>query len=151
MSLRLGVVILGTLTACAEDPTIATDDSAADSGAAPAPATLSIAGTYLDEYGTTHTIDEAAWTTQYAGYPASVFHVSQFDDDGQWLVAQNDPANGYNPDLWSRFDWLTGADGHLYYCQSAFAAPTEQAAVDTPRDEDLDVGCGGFPWTDLTP
>ena len=114
---------------------------------------IAIAGQYTDIYGTTHSIDDALWQQQYAGYPPSIFAIIDYNNAEQHVIAQNDAANSYFPGLWSRLDWVEH-EGHLYYCQTAYSAASESEAVDTPRGDDSDPaagGCGGFPWTDLTP
>ena len=67
-------------------------------------------------------------------------------------IARNDESNMSSPCAWSRFDWAYDGDD-LYYCQSAYAAESEEAALDSePADaEDLEKGCSGFPWSQLTP
>jgi hypothetical protein len=118
------------------------------------PAELELAGTYLDAFGTTHQISDAAWTQSAEGpYPFELnFEVLSYDNADQYLVAVNGPDNGYFPGLFSRFDW-TGGDGAFAYCQTAYAAEDEQAALDTPRadSDDVETGCGGFSWTELSP
>lgn len=110
------------------------------------PQPLEIDGSWTDDWGYGHQIDETSWTTM-----DSVFHISQFDNDRHFLVAQNDAANEYYPELWSRFDW-SWADGELYYCQSAFQAVSEDGALAAGADAaDLETGCGGYPWTHLIP
>lgn len=106
-----------------------------------------IAGMYTDEYGSMHTIDAMAWKID-----TSVFHVLAVDNDTDHLVAENDAANDFNPELFSRFDWYLEGDV-IYYCQTAYDAASQAAAEATPAADsaDLMMGCGGFPWTLLTP
>jgi len=113
---------------------------------------LAIVGTYLDNWDSTHEITDSTWTMGMAG-TSSVFHITIFSNADQYLIAQNDAANQYSPSLWSRFDW-TQDQGILYYCQTAYDAASEQAALDTPRADVKDLagkGCGGFAWSKLTP
>jgi hypothetical protein len=114
---------------------------------------LDIAGAYTDAFGTDHDIDEATWSQSTGTGYASTYAVASFDNGAQYLVAQNGDENGYGAGAWSRFDWAR-ADGALYYCQTAFDAPTEQDAEGAARGDDSDpasVGCGGFAWTALSP
>ena len=113
---------------------------------------LEIAGTYSDDWQTTHTITDSSWTMSAQGMSDSVFHIVAYDNDADFLVAQNDGNNEYNPDKWSRFDW-TEREGNLYYCQIAFDAETQQEAEanTSAARNDLEAGCGGFPWSKLTP
>jgi hypothetical protein len=107
---------------------------------------LEIRGTWDDSWGGSHTIDEMTWVSGSA-----VFHVTSYDNDAGVLIAQNDEANDWNPNLWSRYDW-TWSGTQLFYCQTAYGAASEAEAEGTPRadDTDLAAGCGGFGWTELT-
>lgn len=140
------------LVACSGDAQTDTDTTTTgDTG--DSPGGLAIAGEYLDGFGTEHTVTDEAWTQQYPGYDPMVFAITGYDNSARWVVAQNDASNAYSANLWSRFDW-TEADGHLWYCQSAYDAASEAEAQDTARPDDTDpatLGCGGFSWTDLTP
>ena len=107
---------------------------------------LEIIGSYSDNWGGAHTINEATWSDGYGG----IYHISQFDNDVDWLVAQNDVGNAYNPELWSKFEWTTDNDGGLFYCQSAYDAASEEDAMAATADaNDLAAGCGGFGWSEL--
>jgi hypothetical protein len=109
---------------------------------------LDITGTYVDEFGTTQTITQSAWSDSFG----DVFHILSYSNFQRYLIAQNDAANAFNPSLYSRFDW-TMFSSDLYYCQSAFAAvdfDTALAASADPANPPVS-GCGGFAWTNLTP
>jgi hypothetical protein len=115
-------------------------------GAAPATEELAIAGSYTDDFDGEHVITSAIWTNY------GVYNISQFDNDDRYVIARNDESNTANPCAWSRFDWtFDGAD--LYYCQSAYDAESEDAALASePADgDDLEEGCSGFSWSKLTP
>ncbi|MEZ4318961.1 MAG: hypothetical protein R3F61_15710 [Myxococcota bacterium] len=109
---------------------------------------LEIVGSFSDNFGGAHTITADTWTMDGAG----VFHITTFDNDADFLIAQNDANNEYNPDLWSRMDWFD-AGTTLWFCQSAFDAATEADALATAAADPSDpatTGCGGFSWTQLT-
>lgn len=111
---------------------------------------LAIADVWLE--GTTvHTVSDARWTQTYAVGAPSAFDVSQYANAGHYLIALNAAENEYFPSLWSRFDWTVAA-GITYYCQTAYNAATEAAALATPAADasDLDAGCGNFSWSVLT-
>lgn len=140
-TLRLALAFATTLTlatGCDEGDGDGDDEANADDEP-------DIVGEYTDEYGDTHTIDAASWTNS-----AGVFHIEQWNDEDGWLVAQNDAANEYSPELWSRFDWVWMADD-LFYCQSVFDGATLDAALAGSANDDLMTGCGGFAWTAMTP
>jgi hypothetical protein len=114
---------------------------------------LAIAGSYTDQWGVDHTIDEVSWV-QVAPYGSSSYAVLSFDNAIRSVIAQNASTNAYDADLFSRFDWVEGMHGDLFFCQTAWAAASEDAAEATPRSDDTDpetTGCGGFPWTNLVP
>jgi hypothetical protein len=130
------------------------EPSTLDDTGAPEAEDLAIAGAYLDAFGSDHVITNELWTQTYPGAEPLPFHITSYDNVEQVVIAQNDETSAYSPGLWSRFDWTDGPDGHLYYCQAVFDAPTEAAAEATARPDDADpasTGCGGFAWTDLTP
>ena len=108
---------------------------------------LAINGSWLDDYAFSHVIAQTTWTNE-----DSVFHVSQFDNQAEYLLAKNDGSNAWNPDLWSRFDWTWDVD-QLYYCQIVYDAASEADALAvTGADRaDLATGCNGFNWSQLNP
>ncbi len=113
---------------------------------------LALVGEYIDNWDTRNTVEYNAWTMG-EGDGASLFHISQYDNDAMWLVAQNDSNNAWSADLWSRFDW-TWYEGELWYCQTAYGAATETDAVATAAADATDpatTGCGNYPWTKLMP
>ena len=112
----------------------------------PVPTELAIVGSWTDDFGGSHEITTETWTMAVGG----VFHILDFDNVDRVVIAENDAANEFNPGAFSRMDWtMDGSD--LYFCQTAFDAPTEQAAWETARadDTDLAMGCGGFGWSGL--
>lgn len=116
------------------------------------PGAMPFAGQFDDDFGTEHFISSTLWGQAGEGFD-STFFITQIDVDGQFAVGQNSPDNGFNPELWSRFDWAE-INGEWYYCQSAFDAASAEDAAMVPRPDDSDPttgGCGGmFPWSRLT-
>ena len=113
---------------------------------------LEIIGRYIDTYETAHVITETDWMMKSATYGVSIYKISQYSNKNDFIIAQNDESNGYAPEKWSRFDY-TEKNGDLYYCQTAYDAETEEAALATPAADKTDpatTGCGGFAWTKLT-
>ena len=112
---------------------------------------LEIAGTYQDDFGTTHVITGSTWT-QTIGTSTLSFTFVKFDNGQDFLVAQNDASNAFNPELFSRFDWTT-FESRLYTCQVAFSEDTAaeaEAATTADRTDPTTGGCGGFSWSGLT-
>ncbi|MGC6416213.1 MAG: hypothetical protein ACON3Z_03815 [Bradymonadia bacterium] len=121
-------------------------------GMEPSPMAFELTGTFTDGFGR-HEIDENTWTTTYEGSAPSVFEISTVDLETRFLVARNGDENEYNPGLWSRFDWVWSTTG-LYYCQTAYAAETEDDALAIERPDDADPSMPGtcgemFPWSSL--
>jgi hypothetical protein len=108
--------------------------------------TLKIVGSYTDNWNTDHTISSAQWDIVGTGS----FDVSVFDNEAEFVIAQNASTNDFNPDMWSRFD-IAYAGNDLYYCQTGYGEANEQDALDLPRSDDsapATTGCGGeFGWT----
>ena len=107
---------------------------------------LSIRGEFVDNYGTDHMITQSTWVSG-----SSIFAITYLSNDDQMLVAQNDSGNAWSADLWSRFDWTENEDG-LWYCQTAYGAESEEAAMNTEAADASDPangGCSGFSWSKL--
>ena len=142
--MRLVVLFFLGLLACGEKES---DDSGTDdSGTDSVPQTLEIVGEYIDSWDGSHTITETAWLTG-----TSAWAIASYDNEAEFLVAQNDAANTYFPGEWSRMDW-TWSGSDLYYCQIAYEADSQADAegTTTANRADLGGGCGGFGWTQLT-
>ena len=114
---------------------------------------LPIAGEYTDTFATRHTITDTTWTQQSSLWGTSIWNITQYDAQAEYVIAQNDSSNDYARDLWSRFDWTTYG-GSLWVCQIAYDAETEAAALATERPDDSDPSangsCGVGTWSELT-
>ncbi|MDH4247546.1 MAG: hypothetical protein OEW39_07000 [Deltaproteobacteria bacterium] len=108
------------------------------------PGTLILQGSYTDDWGGSHAITPVLWDM---GVNA-LFHILKYSNAGEYLIAQNDSANTWNPNLFSRMDWSYQKNA-LYYCQIEFwANDAVTAEANTTADRmDLAAGCGGFGWT----
>mgnify|MGYP001482487205 CR=1 FL=1 len=128
------------------------DDSGSDDGSTGGEG-LEIVGewveTFPDMTTQTHSVDETTWTSM-SQFGTLTFHVESYDNALGVLVAQNDASNDFNPDLFSRFEWVW--DGReLYYCQSVYDAATADEAWSAAGADagDLLAGCSTFPWSML--
>jgi hypothetical protein len=111
---------------------------------------VAIAGTWSDQWGSNHSINNVAWTMG-AGESSSRFTFVTVENDSGFAIAQNDLENEFSAGKWSRFDW-TWSGANLYFCQTAFDAETREAAEAVPAADPTDPvnsGCGGFGWTIL--
>ena len=146
MKLSLALAAPMSIAGCgaSESPDSGTTESEVNTG-------LEIAGTWSDDFGGTHIIDEVMWR-QEGAYGPAVFSVLSYDNAAAQIIAQNAADADYNPGLFSRFDWTWSADEVLYFCQSVFDAATEEDAAVGPAPDASAVdstGCGGFAWTRL--
>lgn len=133
----LGVCL--TLAGCPDD------GDGGDDGEAAGDEGLEIAGDYVDDFMTEHSITDELWS--FAG---ASFVIEDYDNQAMWVIAQNHESNMYSPGLWSRFDW-TWADDQLYYCQTVFDGQTIEDAQAVSADPgDLAKGCSGFSWSTLS-
>lgn len=101
----------------------------------------------------THTITEIDWTT-ISEFGTAIHHIDSYDNETDTLIAQADASNDFNPEAWGKFQWTWDGNGDLWYCQIVFDAATPQDAAAGPDADPSDPangGCGGFPWSALTP
>ena len=112
---------------------------------------LAIRGDYGDSWGGEHTITQTSWVSGGASYT-----ISQFDNEAQFIIAQNGDDNAYNPGLWSRFDWASRRK--FWYCQTAYAAESMKR-LQRPRrltlpiqpKKDVAVSAGRSLWMRSNP
>lgn len=114
---------------------------------------IEIAGEYMDNYGSSHTIDAAQWSSDPDGkYPFGI-NLEVVDNDADWAAG----ADLYDDGLFSRYHWFEDGEGVLWYCTQVYGAATlDDAIADESQPDTADVattGCGasGFPWTRLDP
>lgn len=131
-----------------------TDSSGEPPSTSTGAAGLEIAGVWLEDVGAaapvTHTVDELNWSS--AGpFGDSLYHVTSFDNEARAMIAQGDATNEFFPELYNKFNWHWDGD-ELYYCTAVFDAATPEDAMAAPDADpgDLQMGCGGFPWSNLT-
>ncbi|MBR4490790.1 hypothetical protein IKP13_09180, partial [bacterium] len=109
-----------------------------------------IFGKYYE--GTTEHFISDTWWRMSSSYGVSLFHITQIDKDSDFIIAQNDAVKSWNPEKWSRFDYVIDGTG-IYYCQIAYDAATAEAAaaVTTADRTDLSgTGCNGYSWSKIT-
>jgi len=111
------------------------------------PTLLEIAGTYTTEWGQTITVSESEWTDE-SEWGTFNFAIASYNNEKKYLVAQDG-----EDDTWNRFEWTFSSET-LYYCQTVFGEE-EEADADVAENladaDDLGAGCGGYPWSSLTP
>ena len=134
-------------------------DTDADSDVGnPADGELEMIGEWVTENDEAVVITSTTWTESIDdGQGTSLemlFHIDDFWNDNNFLVAQNDDNNEVDGGLWSRFDWSLDSNG-AWVCPSACCAETKEEALneDIPNSSDpSSSGCGidDDEWTRLT-
>ena len=153
-ALLRGPVVAGLLALAVTGISGCGDSSGSKGKHKTASAPLEIDGTYLDEYGTNHVITDALWTSSDS-FGTSRFHILSFDDGSDFLIAQDDGSNAFNPNLFSRFDW-TLSNNDLFICQTVYNG-ADIAAAQAGLANRTNPSAGGcdatnnFPWTNFTP
>ena len=113
---------------------------------------LEIAGSYIDNTSTEHVITQTSWLLDYGPTEQYFYHITQYDNVMQYVIAENDASNGVlEAGYWSRFDW-TYADNHLWVCQTTSNAATEAAALSTEvpdKSNPAEEGCRNYGWMRL--
>jgi hypothetical protein len=107
-------------------------------------AEIEVAGEWENQFGEIEVIDDERW---------DFMHLVDFENDQRWAVTQNPDDDEWNPSAYNRLVWTPIEDDVFYYCTVDFGLETEEEAQlsDASADEeDLDGGCGGFAWTEMT-
>lgn len=105
-------------------------------------------GTFVDDYGTRHTVDESLWVYGLRNR----YHVVEWSPASRFMVAQNDSVNASDGGRFTRIDWVilpNGDDWEWAFCLATWDAPSARAAravtlADTTNPRS---GCGGYPFT----
>lgn len=118
--------------------------------------TLEITGTYDNNFGGTETIAEESWTMEFPDSDPVVQALAEYDNDANYAVTQNPADAEYSPSKFNKNVWTEpDGDGSFYYCTVAFGEDSAEAAANTDQTADdsdpANGGCGGAPWTLLTP
>ncbi|MGZ3713047.1 MAG: hypothetical protein ACXVBE_14880 [Bdellovibrionota bacterium] len=116
-----------------------------------AQASSELSGKFTDDHGGKHTVGALMWSMKGSG-KTSNFHL--LEKKAGYIVARNDGANPFNPNLFSRFDIVKQKDGSFAFCQTvpdaASKAAAEKHAPANFHAKD-GKGCGGFPFSVLKP
>ena len=114
---------------------------------------IAIAGDWTDAWDSVHVIGNESWTQTYPESAVIAFEVAGWDNANEAVFAMNSEENEFFAGDWSRFDWAM-VEGTLWYCQTVFDGDDEEAvrAADAADATDPAAGgCGGAPWTQMTP
>lgn len=140
--LLCGVLSLSSLglVACGGDDADETPDQVVDQGA------LEVNGEWASTFGGVELVAQGMWGS------AKVVEYSNADN---WAVTQLPETDEFNPNKFNKLVWTEPVDGEFYYCWVDFGLDTADAAKASEKTADSSMpeadGCGGFPWTKLSP
>ena len=109
-------------------------------------------GEFTDDYGERYRITTSEWVQ----LPATRYRIVERNGPGQFILAQNDPANARDGGLWTRIDvvQLAGMPPYRWgFCYAVYAAPTRGAALAAPQSDRVRPrsGCNGHPFSRMRP
>jgi hypothetical protein len=115
-----------------------------------APALL--AGYFEDDYEIRYSITDSTFIL----LPDDIYHIEKWNIDKQYLIAQNDSSNSYDPGLWSRIDWIHLSEMDPYtwaFCLSVYNAESAIKAEESAEinAESPKTGCNGYPFSRMKP
>jgi hypothetical protein len=108
-------------------------------------------GSFVDDYGSTHTISAAEWRQD--AYTRT--QIVRWNPTARYILGRSIPKDSTKAAGWVRIDWIP-LDSPPYtwaYCIIAYDKPDAAAAeaVTTAKPETPRTGCNGFPFTRLKP
>lgn len=130
-----------------------TDDSNPDKGGCggfawtklTAKAPIAVGGTWKSDYGTEF-VSSGKWA-----YMAMI----RYDNAKRVAITRNPDNDPYNPGKFNRLVWTAPDAKGFWYCQAEFGMATADLAEQSTKTVDgkdpAKGGCGGFPWTQLSP
>ncbi len=107
-----------------------------------------MSGTFEDDYGIQYSVSDSLFIL----LPNDIYHIKKWDLGQQFLIAQNDSANSYDPGKWTRIDWIELENMSPFdwaFCLSVFNAETAMEAENsaTVNPEIPRTGCNDFPFS----
>jgi len=124
-------------------------DASATTGDAPSntDGDVEVAGTWLDNFGTTTTITNESW-----GDTA----LTNFDNQANMAITQNPADAEFGPSEFNKLVWTEPADdGSWYLCIIDYGKMTADEALNSTNVADdtdpANGGCGTFEWTHMMP
>ncbi len=110
-----------------------------------------ISGQWTDNFGTSWVINSSTITNILNNGASSVFEILVTDSNS--VICLNNLNNSFDANLFSKFVFTNITNNTFNLCQPFFNE-TSQAAIQNSTDptdpNDLEVGCGGFAWSEMT-
>jgi len=143
-ALCLGPAGCGDDTESDDDGSGRGDPDAGGAGSGSVEDALEVAGDWTGEFG-----DESITDDDWNGAD-----IVAFDNDDNFAITRNADDADFDPGKFNKNVWTEPNDDGFHYCTVDFgldSAADAEATDMTADDEDLEEGCGGFPWTQLMP
>jgi hypothetical protein len=109
-------------------------------------------GQFTDDYNIEYELTEDLFILK----PNNKFHILTWNTEEMYFIAQNDSSNAYDPNLYSKIDWVKFDEMEPFiwgFCISAYNAPTADSAkaVDIADRSAPKTGCNGYPFSRMRP
>ena len=108
--------------------------------------TIAVEGTWTTNFCSLEVISRVAWSKSW---------LRGFVNAERVAYTQNPEDASYAPGRFNKLVWTTAGDGSWHYCTVDFDLETLEAAKASDKTADAKdlngAGCGGFPWTQMTP
>ncbi len=111
-----------------------------------------LVGSFQDDYNIEYELTEKLFFQK----PGTRFHILKWNIDDQYFIARNDSLNSYDPNLYSRIDWMKFEEMQPFewgFCLTAYKAATPDSAeiVAVPDRNNPKTGCNGYPFSRMKP
>ncbi|MBO6623041.1 MAG: hypothetical protein JJ892_07735 [Balneola sp.] len=111
-----------------------------------------LTGSFKDDYNIEYELTEKVFYQK----PATRFHILKWNIDEQYFIARSDSLNSYDPNLYSRIDWIKFKGMQPFewgFCLTAYKANTPDSAeiATVPDRNNPKTGCNGYPFSRMKP
>ena len=114
---------------------------------------LEIIGEWKDNYETSHSITQGAWSQAGEGWSLNEIIV-KFDNDTNIVITQNAPDATSNPGKFNKTIWTDISDNVFYSCTLVFSKDTlaelESVTESADSSDPENSGCNNYPWSKLS-
>ena len=124
---------------------------------------IEIEGTWENAlFGETDVINDESWSSDFGDGP-SVSEIVEFSNSERYAVLSGADFADPEKTVYSRVVWTEPEGDSFYFCTATFGCETPELTATgdgddenmtcdapTPDAPDMDKGCGGFPWTELS-
>lgn len=109
-------------------------------------------GTFEDDYKIEYELNENVFFQK----PSTRFHIIKWNISEQYFIAKNDSTNPYDPNLYSRIDWVQLENMSPFkwgFCLSMYNASSADSAeiINTADRSNPKTGCNGYPFSRMKP